>query len=107
MEGSAEMTRRPLPPPTPPPPKWVTCATCRHFHRDTPCWARRLTERELFRLMDVDEPDIDTLLNAGISNTQLAKLAGNSIVTACMYFIFKNLFIDTTNPNPQLTIFDL
>lgn len=67
---------------------------------------RRLTERELFRLQDVDEPDIDTLLNAGISNTQLAKLAGNSIVTACMYHIFNALFIETTPPpNTQTQLF--
>lgn len=74
--------------------------------KNTPCWVRRLTERELFRLMDVDETDIDTLLNAGISNTQLAKLAGNSIVTACMYYIFHALFIETTPPpNTQTQLF--
>lgn len=67
---------------------------------------RKLTERELFRLMDVDEADIDTLLSAGISNTQLAKMAGNSIVVACLYHIFKSLLIDTEpQENTQLTIF--
>jgi hypothetical protein len=74
--------------------------------KNTPCWVRRLTERELFRLMDVDENDIDTLLNAGISNTQLAKLAGNSVVCACYYHIFRKLFIDTNaNVNEQLQLF--
>jgi site-specific DNA-cytosine methylase len=74
--------------------------------KNTPCWVRRLTERELFRLMDVDETDIDTLLNAGISNTQLAKLAGNSVVCACYYHIFRKLFIDTNaNENEQLQLF--
>ena len=74
--------------------------------KNTPCWVRRLSERELFRLMDVDEPDIDTLLNAGISNTQLAKLAGNSVVCACYYHIFRKLFIDTNaNVNEQLQLF--
>jgi site-specific DNA-cytosine methylase len=74
--------------------------------KNTPCWVRRLTERELFRLMDVDENDIDTLLNAGISNTQLAKLAGNSVVCACYYHIFRKLFIDTNaNENEQLQLF--
>lgn len=58
---------------------------------------RRLTERELYRLMDVDEADIDTLLAAPIPRTQHAKLAGNSIVVACLYHIFRNLFVDT-NP---------
>lgn len=56
---------------------------------------RRLTERELYRLMDVDEKDIDTLLAAPIPRTQHAKLAGNSIVVACLYYIFRNLLVDT------------
>ena len=56
---------------------------------------RRLTERELYRLMDVEEKDIDTLLAAPIPRTQHAKLAGNSIVVACLYHIFRNLFVDT------------
>lgn len=55
---------------------------------------RRLTERELYRLMDVSEPDIDTLLAAPIPRTQHAKLAGNSIVVACLYYIFRNLFVN-------------
>lgn len=53
---------------------------------------RKLTTREVFRLMDVDEDRIDILLNAGISDSQLYKLAGNSIVVACMEGIFRNLF---------------
>lgn len=56
---------------------------------------RRLTERELYRLMDVEEKDIDTLLAAPIPRTQHAKLAGNSIVLACLYYIFRNIFVDT------------
>lgn len=56
---------------------------------------RRLTERELYRLMDVSKPDIDTLLAAPIPRTQHAKLAGNSIVVACLYYIFRNLFVNT------------
>ena len=60
---------------------------------------RRLTERELYRLMDVEEKDIDTLLSAPIPRTQHAKLAGNSIVVACLYHIFRHLFV-TTDPAP-------
>ena len=60
---------------------------------------RRLTERELYRLMDVEEKDIDTLLSAPIPRTQHAKLAGNSIVVACLYHIFHHLFV-TTDPTP-------
>ena len=61
---------------------------------------RKLTPRECFRLMDVDEPDINKLLNAKnekeqqlISDSQLYKLAGNSIVVSCMEYMFRNLFI--------------
>lgn len=56
---------------------------------------RRLTERELFRLMDVEDKDIDTLLGSGVSKTQLAKMAGNSIVVNVLYHIFRTMFIDT------------
>lgn len=66
---------------------------------------RRLTERELFRLMDVEEKDIDTLLSAGISNTQLAKMAGNSIVVSCLYYIFRNIFTDTVDAGTQTQLF--
>lgn len=54
---------------------------------------RKLTPRECLRLMDVDDADIDKMFGAGLSNTQLYKMAGNSIVVACLYWIFKNLFI--------------
>lgn len=53
---------------------------------------RKLTPKECFRLMDVDEHQIDKLINSNISNTQLYKLAGNSIVVACLENIFRNLF---------------
>ncbi|MBO4382213.1 MAG: hypothetical protein IKV77_05155 [Alistipes sp.] len=49
----------------------------------------------LNRLMDVEEKDIDTLLASPIPRTQHAKLAGNSIVVACLYYIFRNLFVNT------------
>ena len=53
---------------------------------------RKLTPREVLRLMDVDEDKIDIMLNAGISDSQLYKMGGNSIVVACMEGIFFNLF---------------
>lgn len=56
---------------------------------------RKLTPRECFRLMDVPEQYIGRLLNAGISNSQLYKLAGNSIVVACLYHIFRKMFCET------------
>lgn len=66
---------------------------------------RKLTPRECFRLMGVSEPDIDTLLSAGISNSQLYKLAGNSIVVNCLAGIFRQLFIGNFNEAQQLEIF--
>ena len=66
---------------------------------------RKLTPRECFRLMDVSEPDIDKLLNAGISNSQLYKLAGNSIVCSVIYHVMRKMFIEKENENQQLTLF--
>lgn len=56
---------------------------------------RKLTERECFRLMDMPEEYIDRIQVAGISRSQQYKMAGNSIVVACMYHIWRKLFIDT------------
>lgn len=53
---------------------------------------RKLTPRECFRLMDVDDNVIDKIQAAGISNSQQYKMAGNSIVVACLYGIFEQLF---------------
>lgn len=53
---------------------------------------RKLTPRECFRLMDVCESDIDKIQASGVSESQQYKMAGNSIVVACMEGIFKNLF---------------
>lgn len=60
---------------------------------------RKLTPTECFRLMDVDEDKIRILTETKgengkqlISNTQLYKMAGNSIVVACMEKMFRNLF---------------
>lgn len=70
---------------------------------------RKLTPRECFRLMDVDETDIDKIQQVGISNTQQYKLAGNSIVVGCLYHIFRKMFTETENENQQenqqLTLF--
>lgn len=53
---------------------------------------RKLTERECFRLMDVNESDIDKIQDSGVSRSRQYCLAGNSIVVACMEGIFFNLF---------------
>ena len=55
---------------------------------------RKLTPRECFRLMGVDDADIDKIQTAGISNSSQYKLAGNSIVVDNLYHIFRKMFID-------------
>lgn len=67
---------------------------------------RKLTPRECFRLMDVTDEDIDKIQEAGISKSQQYRLAGNSIVVACMEYIFDNLFYPQPVENEQLTLFD-
>lgn len=66
---------------------------------------RKLTERECFRLMDVSESDIDKIQAAGISRTQQYKMAGNSIVVAVLYHIFRKMFIDKECETKQLRLF--
>ncbi len=55
---------------------------------------RKLTPRECFRLMGMRDDDIDKIQQAGISNTQQYKMAGNSIVVNVLEAIFKNLFME-------------
>lgn len=52
---------------------------------------RKLTPKECFRLTGFDDEDIDVLIENGISNTQLYKQAGNSIVVNVLEAIFDNL----------------
>ena len=66
---------------------------------------RKLTPRECFRLMDVSDADIDKIQTSGISDTQQYKMAGNSIVVANLYHIFRKMFCDRENENEQLTLF--
>lgn len=51
---------------------------------------RKLTPRECFRLMGFTDEEFDRI--SGISNTQLYKMAGNSIVVNVLMAIFKELF---------------
>lgn len=67
---------------------------------------RKLTPRECFRLMGVDDADIDKIQAAGISNSQQYKMAGNSIVVDNLYHIFRTMFVDKpTKQVKQLTLF--
>ncbi|MFA5693339.1 MAG: DNA (cytosine-5-)-methyltransferase, partial [Acholeplasmataceae bacterium] len=52
---------------------------------------RRLTPRECWRLMGWNDDDIDRAFSADVSETQLYKMAGNSIVVNCLTKIFNNL----------------
>lgn len=54
---------------------------------------RKLTPRECFRLMGMNDCDIDKIQQTGISNSQQYKLAGNSIVVNVLEAIFRNLFV--------------
>ena len=54
---------------------------------------KKLTPKECFRLMGMDDDDIQKIIDSGISDTQQYKLAGNSIVINVLEYIFKNLFI--------------
>ena len=56
-----------------------------------PFRVRRLTPRECWRLMAFTDKEFDTVQATGISNTQLYKMAGNSIVVNCLVALFFNL----------------
>jgi DNA (cytosine-5)-methyltransferase 1 len=74
-------------------------------HEDMRYRIRKLTPRECFRLMGVDDADIDKIQASGISNSQQYKCAGNSIVVDVLYHIFRKMFCETENENDQLCLF--
>ena len=53
---------------------------------------RKLTPKECWRLMGFSDDAFEKAKNAGISNTQLYKQAGNSIVTHVLYHIYVELY---------------
>lgn len=83
---------------------------------------RKLTPTECFRLMGVEDSDIDKLKSAKLTQTlksgkvkekpmpktQLYKMAGNSIVVDVLYYIFHQMFIaEPPKPKPiQKSLFD-
>lgn len=95
---------------------------------------RKMTPKEAFRLMSVSDSDIEKIQaypfktyaqreaaiakadkkgltrikRESICKTAQYKLAGNSIVTDCLYWIFYKMFIDTSGPKQcvQLSLFD-
>ena len=64
---------------------------------------RKLTPRECWRLMGVKDEQFNKLHD--LSNTQLYKLAGNSIVVDVLMGIFKNLLLSDEGTTGQLTLF--
>jgi len=84
----------------------VTTAHAPKCYGESTGWRiRKLTPRECFRLMDVDDADIDKIQAAGIPKTKQYCLAGNSIVVSPLYGIFFQLFIDQSNKSPQQSLF--
>lgn len=66
---------------------------------------RKLTPRECFRLMGLEDCDIDKIQSTGISNSQQYKLAGNSIAIDTLYHLMRKLFVETGNEKEQMTLF--
>lgn len=62
------------------------------LHSDT-CRIRKLTPLECWRLMGFRDMDYYAAKSVGISNAQLYKQAGNSIVVTVLEAIFRNLFL--------------
>ena len=56
---------------------------------------RALTPREYFRLMGFDDSDVDVLIENRISNTQIYKMAGNSIAVTMLEHLFGQLYPTT------------
>lgn len=52
---------------------------------------RRLTPRECWRLMGWNDEEIDVAFSTNVSDTQLYKMAGNSIVVNCLSEMFRKL----------------
>ena len=61
---------------------------------------RKLTPKECWRLMGVKDEQFDKLHD--ISNSQLYKMAGNSIVVDVLMGIFKNMFEPIQEKEPEL-----
>ena len=53
---------------------------------------RKLTPKECWRLMGFDDEDFEKAKAAGMSNTQLYKMAGNSICVPVLEAIFRQLY---------------
>ena len=71
---------------------------------------RKFTPKECFRLMDFDDADFEILAQNGISNAQLYKLAGNSIVVRVLECLFLEIFKqygDVFKSGQQIGFYDM
>lgn len=59
---------------------------------ESPIRIRKLTPKECFRLMGFSDENFDAAQKVGISNSQLYKQAGNSIVVDVLYYIYVELY---------------
>lgn len=53
---------------------------------------RKMTPREIGRLMDVDDSDLDKMFSCGLADSKVTELFGNSIVVNVMTEMFRELF---------------
>lgn len=83
----------------------LTCATESNLVRIEDNYRiRKLTERECFRLMGVNDTDSDKIREV-VSKSQCYKLAGNSIVVDVLAAIFQQLFTENKTTDRQLKLF--
>lgn len=74
-------------------------------HIDNRFVIRKLTEKEYFLLMGLEESNIKKIQDCGLSRKQQYKLAGNSIVVDVLVHIFKNLLFNQSFSKNQLCLF--
>ena len=60
--------------------------------KDAFIFYRRLTSLEVVKLMGFDQEDFNKMLSNNLSENQICKISGNSIVVNVMEFVIKNLF---------------
>lgn len=77
--------------------KCITCKVDRHQGNfiEEPDGIRKLTPRECWRLQGQSDTAYDRVRALGLSDSQLYKLAGNSIAVPCLAEIFKGIFADS------------
>lgn len=70
----------------------TSSSTCATLIKQPNYRIRKLTPKECFRLMAFPDSAFESAENAKISNSQLYKMAGNSIVVDVLYYIYAELY---------------